>query len=56
MKKYLSVIPFALLGCLICCQEQVEEVVEEPAVDIEADVQAISRLNDEWDVASSASI
>lgn len=43
MKKYLSVIPVVLLVCFAFgCQKQAEEVTEEPAVDVEAEKQAVA--------------
>jgi ketosteroid isomerase-like protein len=42
MRKYLSTIPLVfLLSFLIGCQKPVEEVAEEPAIDIEAEKEAI---------------
>ena len=47
MKKYLSVIPLVLLLCFaVSCQEG-EEVAEEPAMDVEADVEAIKGVIDD---------
>jgi uncharacterized protein (TIGR02246 family) len=44
MKKYLSVIPLVLLLCFVFgCQKQVKEAVEEPAVDVEAEKQAVAK-------------
>jgi len=49
MKKYLCVIPLVVLLCFtFACQKQGKEVVEEPEVNIEADIAAIKALLDEW--------
>lgn len=49
MKKYLSLIPLVFLLCFVVgCQQQVEEVAEEPAVDIAAEVEAIHAMSDEF--------
>ena len=52
MKNLIMIIPLIFLLCIIfSCQKPVEEVAEEPAVDIEADIQACKDLNDAWDEA-----
>ncbi len=49
MKKLFMVITLVFLLCFTFgCQQQGEEVAEEPAVDVEADVVAIKALLDEW--------
>ena len=50
MKK-LTIIPLVILLCFTFSCQQGEEVAEEPVVDIEAEIEAIKRLNDEWDAA-----
>ena len=47
MKKLLMVIPLVILLCFTFGCQQGEEVAEEPAVDVEADVEAIKSLEDE---------
>ncbi|MGB6865551.1 MAG: DUF4440 domain-containing protein [Candidatus Aminicenantaceae bacterium] len=48
MKKLLIIIPLVFLLCFtFSCQQQVEEDAEEPAVSVEADVQAIKSLINE---------
>jgi ketosteroid isomerase-like protein len=42
MRKYLSIIPLVFLLCFVVgCEKQVEQVAKEPAVDIEAEKEAI---------------
>ena len=49
MKKFLMIIPLVILLCFTFgCQQQGEEVAEEPAVDVEADIKAIKGMVDEW--------
>jgi len=48
MKKLLMIIPFVILFCFTFGCQQGEEVAEEPALDVEADVEAIKALGDEW--------
>jgi len=49
MKKLLTIIPLVILICFtFSCQKQAEEAAEEPALDVEADVEAIKALGDEW--------
>ena len=43
-----------LLSFTFSCQEQVEEVAEEPAVDVEADVKALKALSDKFDALLNA--
>jgi ketosteroid isomerase-like protein len=48
MKNIFMVIPLVFLLCLTFgCQQQVEEVAEEPAVDVEADIEATESLINE---------
>jgi uncharacterized protein (TIGR02246 family) len=48
MKRLLLVIPLVFLLCFtFSCQQQGEEVAEEPVVDVEADVEAIKNLIDD---------
>jgi ketosteroid isomerase-like protein len=55
MKKLFMVIPLVFLLCFtFSCQQQVEEVAEEPVVDVEADVEALKSMNDEWVVLYNA--
>ena len=49
MKKLLMVIPLVLLLCFTFGCQKREEVGEEPVVDIEADVNALKALVDEFD-------
>ena len=49
MKKYLSVIPLVLLVCFVVgCQQPVEEVAEEPAVDIEAEKENVQAVLNQY--------
>jgi len=48
MKKLLMVIPLVFLLCFTFGCQQGEEVAEEPTVDVEADVEAIKGMVDEW--------
>ena len=49
MKKLLMIIPLVTLLCFTFSCQQAEEAYEEkPAVDIEADVEAIKGMVDEW--------
>ncbi len=54
MKKLLMIIPLVLVLCFTFSCQQGEEVAEEPAVDVEADIDAIKTLNEEFDVTHSA--
>ena len=47
MKKFLLIIPLVFILCFTFGCQKAEEVAEEPAVDIEADVEAIKSLIDE---------
>jgi len=47
MKKLLLILPLVLLLCFAFSCQKAEEVSEEPAVDVEADVEAIQSLIDE---------
>ncbi len=48
MKKFLTIIPLVFLLCFTFSCQQGEEVAEEPAVDVLADVEAIKALGEEW--------
>jgi ketosteroid isomerase-like protein len=48
MKKLLMILPLVLLLCITFSCQKAEEVAEQPAVDVEADIAAIKALNDEW--------
>jgi len=48
MKKLLMVIPLVILLCFTFSCQKGEEVAEEPAVDVEADVEALKNMVDEW--------
>jgi uncharacterized protein (TIGR02246 family) len=54
MKKLLLISPLVFLLCSTFGCQKAEEVAEEPAVDVEAEIEAIKRLNDEWDAAMNA--
>ena len=54
MKKLLTVIPLVILLCFTFGCQQGEEVAEEPAVDVEADIAAIKGLLDDWYAAYNA--
>ncbi len=47
MKKLLMVIPLVFMLCFTFSCQQGEEVTEEPAIDVEADMEAIKGLEDE---------
>lgn len=52
MKKLFMVLPFVFLLCFtFSCQEQVEEVAEEPVIDVEADIEAIKNVSEKWELA-----
>lgn len=52
MKKLFLIMSLVIFLCLaFSCQKPVEDVAEEPVVDIEADIQACKDLNDAWDEA-----
>jgi uncharacterized protein (TIGR02246 family) len=48
MKRLLMVIPLVFLLCFAFGCQQVEEVAEEPTVDVEGDVEALKNMVDEW--------
>jgi uncharacterized protein (TIGR02246 family) len=54
MKKLLMVIPLVFLLCLTFGCQQGEEVAEEPVVDVEADVEAIKKITDDFNAAINA--
>jgi ketosteroid isomerase-like protein len=55
MKKLFMLLPLVFLLCVsFGCQKQVEDVAEEPAVDVEADVAAIKGILAEWVEAYNA--
>jgi len=54
MKKLLMVIPLVFLFCFTFSCQKGEEVAEETATDITADVEAIKDLTEEWNVAFNA--
>ncbi len=54
MKKLLMVIPLVLLLCFTFGCQQGEEVAEEPVVDVEADIEAIRSLEDEFAASINA--
>lgn len=54
MKKLLAVIPLVILLCFTFSCQQAEEVAEEPAVDVEADKEAIKNLRAKYMVAQDA--
>ena len=51
MKKLFMVISLICLLCLTFSCQQGEETAKEPALDVEADIQACKDLNDAWDEA-----
>jgi uncharacterized protein (TIGR02246 family) len=54
MKKLLMVLPLVLLLCFSFSCQYGEEVAEEPVVDVELDIEAIKKINDEFDAAFNA--
>ena len=54
MKKLFMILPLVFLLCFTFNCQKAEEVAEEPAVDIEADIAAIKALLDDFDVAVNA--
>ncbi len=54
MKKLLMFIPLVLVLCFTFGCQQAEEVAEEPVVDVEADVEAIKKIKDDFGAAMSA--
>ena len=51
MKKLLTIIPLVILLCFTFGCQHGEEVAEEPAVDVEADIAAIKSLVDEFETS-----
>jgi len=54
MKKLLIVIPLVILLCFTFSCQQGEEVAEEPVVDVEADIEAVKKIGDEFNTAFNA--
>jgi uncharacterized protein (TIGR02246 family) len=54
MKKLLMIIPLVILLCFTFSCQQGEEVAEEPAVDVEADKEAIKKITDDFNAAINA--
>ena len=54
MKKQYIIISLAILLCFSFSCQQAEEVAEEPAVDVEADVEAIKKITDDFNAAMNA--
>ena len=54
MKKLLLVIPLVILLCFAFGCQQGEEAAEEPAVDVEADKEAIKKITDDFNAALNA--
>jgi uncharacterized protein (TIGR02246 family) len=54
MKKLLMILPMVFLLCFTYGCQQSEEVAEEPAVDVAADLEAIKKISDEWSAAFNA--
>ncbi len=54
MKKFLTIIPLVFLLCFTFGCQQGEEVAEEPAVDVEADKEAIKKITDDFNAAINA--
>jgi len=48
MKKRFMILPLVLVFCFTFSYQQGEEVAEEPVRDVEADVEALKAMNDEW--------
>ena len=53
MKRFM-IIPFVFLLCFTFGCQQAEEVAEEPVVDVEADIEAIKKISEEWSAAFNA--
>ena len=51
MKKLIMILPLVILLCFTFGCQKVEEVAEEPAVDVEADIAAIKSLLDEFETS-----
>jgi uncharacterized protein (TIGR02246 family) len=54
MKKLFMVLPLVFLLCFTFGCKQAEEVAEEPVVDVEADVEALKKINEEYEATFSA--
>jgi len=54
MKKLLMIIPLVILLCFTFGCQQGGEVAEEPAVDVEADVEALKKIEEEWAAANTS--
>jgi uncharacterized protein (TIGR02246 family) len=54
MKKLLMILPLVIMLCFSFSCQKAEELVEEPAVDVEAMREVIHKINDEFDAASNA--
>lgn len=54
MKKFLTIIPLVILLCFTFSCQQGEEVAEEPVVEVEADVEAIKKITDDFNAAINA--
>jgi ketosteroid isomerase-like protein len=54
LKKLLMVIPLVFLLCFTFSCQQGEEVAEEPVIDVEADVETLKNILDEWVVLYNA--
>ncbi len=54
MKKFLTIIPLVILLCFTFGCQQGEEVAEKSTVDVEADVEAIKKITDDFNAAINA--
>ena len=54
MKKLFMVLPLVFLLCLTFSCQKGEEVAEEPAMDVTADVEAIKKITDDFNAAINA--
>ena len=54
MRKLFMVLALVFLLCFTFSCQQGEEVAEEPVVDVEADVEAVKKITDDFNVAMSA--
>jgi uncharacterized protein (TIGR02246 family) len=54
MKKLLMIIPLVILLCFTFSCQQGGEVAEEPVVDVEADIEAIKKITDDFNAAINA--
>jgi uncharacterized protein (TIGR02246 family) len=54
MKKSLMIIPLVILLCFAFGCQQGEEVAEETAVDVEADITALKKIEEEWAAANTS--